>query len=257
MKTDGNRLASEIRKRRNELGLTIEEAARRAGVGTKTWCRYEAGGTIRKDKGKGVCKSLNWRGWPDSCDIVEEENDWKSYQEHEAWSSFLAENYGAGAASAFVVGSDMLLDYIEQDIEDLSRMPRGAHIGQLDTSFLVNELPMQFLVRYDYEFLYCLRSGLLRMRSRAGSGAPMTAHTVMEELIIYMCYNISTMADELGMELGPLDDIWTDGEWVFDLFADADILTFLYSDMCVDERCTYHFAHWNEPQFWMDKRKAE
>lgn len=36
-------LAKQIRLRRNELGLTIEEAASRAGVGTKTWCRYEAG----------------------------------------------------------------------------------------------------------------------------------------------------------------------------------------------------------------------
>ena len=36
-------LARQIRSRRNELGLTIEEASSRAGVGTKTWCRYEAG----------------------------------------------------------------------------------------------------------------------------------------------------------------------------------------------------------------------
>lgn len=34
-------LAKKIRSRRNELGFTIEEAAKRAGVGTKTWCRYE------------------------------------------------------------------------------------------------------------------------------------------------------------------------------------------------------------------------
>ena len=37
------KLAEMIKKRRNELHLTIEEAAQRAGVGTKTWCRYEAG----------------------------------------------------------------------------------------------------------------------------------------------------------------------------------------------------------------------
>ena len=46
-------LANSIKLRRNELGLTIEEAARKAGVGTKTWCRYEAGGAVRRDKGKG------------------------------------------------------------------------------------------------------------------------------------------------------------------------------------------------------------
>ena len=36
-------LARQIKSRRNELVLTIEEAASRAGVGTKTWSRYEAG----------------------------------------------------------------------------------------------------------------------------------------------------------------------------------------------------------------------
>ena len=44
--------------------LTIEEAASRAGVGTKTWCRYEAGESIRSDKCKGVCKALNWLSLP-------------------------------------------------------------------------------------------------------------------------------------------------------------------------------------------------
>ena len=39
-----NNLATQIKNRRNELGLTIEEAATRAGVGTKTWSRYESGG---------------------------------------------------------------------------------------------------------------------------------------------------------------------------------------------------------------------
>lgn len=37
-------LGRKIRSRRNELGLTIEDAASKAGVGTKTWSRYESGG---------------------------------------------------------------------------------------------------------------------------------------------------------------------------------------------------------------------
>ena len=53
------KLAEKIRARRNELHLTIEEAAKRAGLGTKTWCRYEAGESIREDKYRGVCKALN------------------------------------------------------------------------------------------------------------------------------------------------------------------------------------------------------
>ena len=50
-------LAKQIKSRRNELGLTIEEAASRAGVGTKTWCRYEAGEAIRSDKAN--CQTEN------------------------------------------------------------------------------------------------------------------------------------------------------------------------------------------------------
>ena len=59
-------LARQIRSRRSELGLTIEEASSRAGVGTKTWCRYEAGGSIRIDKCKGICRALNWIVFPES-----------------------------------------------------------------------------------------------------------------------------------------------------------------------------------------------
>ena len=62
-------LANKIKQRRTELGLTIEEAASRAGVGTKTWCRYEAGESIRQDKVKGICKVLNWPN------LIASEND--------------------------------------------------------------------------------------------------------------------------------------------------------------------------------------
>ena len=58
-------LAKIIKARRLELGLTIEEAAFKAGVGTKTWSRYESGESIRADKYKGVCKALEWKKLPD------------------------------------------------------------------------------------------------------------------------------------------------------------------------------------------------
>ena len=62
------KLADAIKGRRQELGLTIEEAASRAGVGIKTWCRYEAGESIRHDKAKGICKTLNWHVMPGEAD---------------------------------------------------------------------------------------------------------------------------------------------------------------------------------------------
>ena len=80
-------LARRIKLRRNELGLTIEEAASRAGVGTKTWSRYEAGESIRKDKCKGICKSLNWRWLQDGEE--DESISIQEYKNHKAWSRFL------------------------------------------------------------------------------------------------------------------------------------------------------------------------
>ena len=111
-------LARKIKQRRNELNLTIEEAALRAGVGTKTWCRYEAGESIRRDKCRGICKALNWRDFPNKKGDVEKKSLIEEYRDHEAWSQFLADNYGSGAAVAFAAGSDILLDYINQDQSD-------------------------------------------------------------------------------------------------------------------------------------------
>ena len=119
-------LAKSIKLRRNELELTIEEAASKAGVGTKTWRRYEAGEPIRKDKCRGICKALNWRSLP-----VKEEADTSSaldldkYRNHEAWSPYLMDTFGKFAAISFVIGSDILLDDVKADIEALSSMPRG------------------------------------------------------------------------------------------------------------------------------------
>ena len=141
-------LGRKIKHRRNELNLTIEEAASRAGVGTKTWSRYEAGESIRRDKCKGICKALNWREFPDGKSDAEKKSLIEEYRDHEAWSKFLADNYGPGAAMAFAIGSDILLDYINQDQSDLASMPSGSHIGQLNTSFISGELPPQFLMRY-------------------------------------------------------------------------------------------------------------
>lgn len=51
------------------------------------------------------------------------------YEKYEAWSKFLADNYGTAAAISFAVGSDILLDDIAQDTKELSSMPSGSHIG--------------------------------------------------------------------------------------------------------------------------------
>lgn len=137
-------LAKQIRLRRSELGLTIEEAASRAGVGTKTWCRYEAGESIRSDKCKGVCKALNWLSLPGQEAGTPTEFSLEEYKDHEAWSRFLEDEFGTRAALSFAIGSDLLLDHLQEDMDELAAMPAGSHIGQLEISFIDGFLPRQF-----------------------------------------------------------------------------------------------------------------
>lgn len=251
----GQELARKIKHRRNELNLTIEEAASRAGVGTKTWSRYEAGESIRRDKCRGICKALNWRDFPDVESDAEKKSLVEEYRDHEAWSQFLADNYGPGAAMAFAMGSDIMLDYINQDQSDLASMPAGSHIGQLSTSFISEELPPQFLMRYDYDFLYNMKCVLLQLRWRAKHGIPITAHSILEELIIYLCNEEAQALIEIGAGADDLiDDEHLDNseDWVFDMFDDMDIITFLYSNMYLTEDHPFHFKHWSDQQFYMD-----
>ena len=248
-------LARKIKLRRNELNLTIEEAASRAGVGTKTWSRYEAGESIRRDKCRGICKALNWHDFPDGERDIEKKPLVEEYQNHEAWSQYLANQYGLGAAMAFAAGSDILLDSIKQDLSDLASMPSGTHIGQLGTSFISEDLPPQFLMGYNYNFVYQMKCVLLQLRGRAKHRLPMTAHSILEELIIHLCnkeaqafIEVSTSADNLA-DSEDFDD-WED--WVFDMFGDMDIITFLYSDMYLTKDHPFHFEHWSDQQFYMD-----
>ena len=247
-------LAKKIKLRRNELNFTIEEAALRAGVGTKTWSRYEAGESIRRDKCKGICKALNWHKLPDQ-DMPEDESvSMQEYKDHEAWSRFLESQFGVGAAMSFAEGSNMLLDSIKEDMSELASMPIGTHIGQLNVSQLSEILPKQFLMHYDYEFLYQMACSLREMRRRAKNGLPMTAHCVMEELILYLCCEESSAWIELGCGIHRFDDSddAPSKEWLFDLFGDMDIISCLYSNVHLDANHSYHFSHWASQQFCTD-----
>lgn len=250
-------LAKQIKQRRNELGLTIEEAAARAGVGTKTWSRYEAGESIRRDKSKGICKALNWQYL--SGEEQGEHIGIDHYRKHEAWSKFLEDMFGPRAAMSFAVGSDILWDQITEDMEELASMPRGSQIGQLDMSWLKEDLPAQFLMCYDYDFLYRMKCILSNMRMRARAGASMAAHSVLQELILYLCVERAAAWVELSEEIESSDtkeEMRDSEDWVFDLFGDEDIITFLYSDFYLDEDDAYHYFHWDDLQFYMDPEET-
>lgn len=246
-------LAKQIKLRRNELGLTIEEAASKAGVGTKTWSRYEAGESIRRDKSRGICRALNWYSLP--AQETEGSITVDKYREHEAWSRFLEEMFGSRAAMSFAAGSDILWDHVREDMEELASMPKGSHIGQLSMSWLCEDLPDQFLMYYDYDFLYRLKCALYEMRVHAHAGVSMTAHSVLQELILYLCNEEAMALMELsgGMESSEEDgEIFDSGDWVFDLLGDMDLITFLYSNSYLPADHPYHYSHWDDLQFYMD-----
>ncbi len=63
-------------------------------------------------------------------------------------------------------------------------MPRGSHLGEVDISWLESDLPLQFLMRYDYDFTYILRTTVISFRTIAPMGNQIIAHSVMEELTL-------------------------------------------------------------------------
>jgi len=249
-------LGKAIKLRRNELNLTIEGAASKAGVGTKTWSRYEAGESIRKDKSKGICKALNWHSFPKENSDASNTFDLDDYKKSEAWPQYLADSFGEFAAVSFVIGSDILLDNLQQDMHELSSMPKGSHLGEISVSWLESDLPPQFLMRYDYDFLYILRTAVVHFRTIAPTGNRIIAHSVMDELALYLIMEESRfLMESIEPNMAP-DDMDSYGywdSWAFDIFGDIDIVTFLYSDEYLDNSHPYHFEHWLDAQFYCER----
>ena len=81
----------------------------------------------------------------------------------------------------------------------------------------------------------------------------MTAHSVMEELLFYLSNERAKMLMDLGIITDQLDDSCTFdayNDWIFDMFDDMDIITFLYSNEYLEKDDSYHFIHWNDQQFY-------
>lgn len=255
-------LARQIKQRRLELGLSIEEAASRAGVGAKTWGKYESGQAIRYDKAASVCKVLKWKQFPDdeaaNCSNENAEDDmFKIGASHESWSQYLNDQFGYKAAVSFAFGTDILLDYLDQDIEQLSACPRGTHIGEINGSWMADLLPAQYLTRYDYEFLFRLRANLIEYRMKAKHGLDLTAHTVAEELLVRLIRDASfdlvsnwngNNGYEKRNEAQPNED-WT--EWPEEICGD-DFTLFINVNSWTPKGDQYSFENWFKPQFYLD-----
>ncbi|MGN0741803.1 MAG: hypothetical protein ACI4L8_04075, partial [Candidatus Fimadaptatus sp.] len=147
-----------------------------------------------------------------------------------------------------------LLDSVEGDLRELSTMPNGTHVGQLPASMTKDMLPKQFLMKYDYDFLYNLKATIIKLRETARYDDNFLAHSVMQELAIYL---FSEEAENLmecmypSMKAYGIEGLDTWKDWVFDFFDDMDIMTCLYSDEYLNKNNIYHFDHWTEEQFYM------
>ena len=256
-----HKLGETIKNRRNELNLTIEEAALKSGIGTKTWSRYESGTSIRRDKVKGICKALKWKTIPETDDSGIIDNvDFSEYRKSEMWSPFLEENYGKYVALSFVIGSDILLDEINEDLAALSKMPRGSHIGEIPSSFISSIMPEQFLVRYDYEFMFALRQTLIYFRKIAPHTKNLIAHRVIDELILYLIEERSEfLMEEMESDFDSEEEDNTDWRgWSFDIFDDMDIISYLYSDLdSLPPSDSYHFDNWFKQQFYIPEKEEK
>ncbi len=256
-------LSGKIRKRRIGLELSVEEAAAKAGIGAKTWARYEAGESIRSDKVRGVCKALGWNSLPvetpEAMAVEEEDQAW--FEElkttHTAWSSYIADRYGQKAAASFAIGSDILKDHINEDLDELGTMPRGTHAGQLSCSWIVDDLPPQFRMRYDYDFYYSFLMAVLGLRRDAHYGKRIVVHTVLDELALHLMLECSTDLVESWEPEHPEEEDAYWNEWAGNICGDNDLSSALYSDILVTPGSEYHFDNWQKPQFNMDPQPDE
>ena len=251
-KSGSTELATAIRERRVTLNLSIEEAAQKAGVGVKSWSRYESGGAIRQDKARGVCRALGWSKLPgDETDPDAAAGDWlrEVDSSHRAWSDALRERYGEACATAFAVGTDVIGDQLADDLRALASQPRGTHLGELAASWFDGELPPQFVPRYDYEFVYGLKAAVDRLPDRFVYGN-LVAHTVLEEIALYLIFGYAeVLADMETTVLDDEDEDWR--EWLAGILGDLDVEFLLFtSDLMLTPDVTYHFDHWNEAQFY-------
>ena len=244
-------LGDAMRARREELGLTVEQAASRAHVGQKTWSRYESGESIRSDKIKGVCASL---GWKTLSDAFASQNDFEadgSYlksidDSHDSWSPFIERACGRKAAVTFCIGSDILLDELRMDLGELETMPRGTHLGMIGVSLTLPHLPAQFVMQYDYEFVYKLAARLSLLRDVLRHCDHFNVHMVADELLLHMIEEEAALLME-GWENQP-DDYLSDA-WVADICGDDDFSLYLKTPLLyLGNQHDYHFNHWFDHQ---------
>ncbi len=262
-------IAKNIRERRQGLNLSIEAASRIANISTKTWCRYEAGEPIRTDKANGVAKALMYPSFEAFLDFIDDipmeetvpESTPASFIRNQKnnyyWSKYLETTCGDLETALLTKGINILLSTIEPILLDLREMPIGTHIGQFP-NILSQWLPMQFITRYDYEFIYLLKYKTNYIMERLESGRAFYCRSVMDEIVVYASYLLAKSQLKFKHTDQKLFFVKTDEPATIEevLFEDDFISCYLYRDLLMnnsyylEEDHPYHFNNWNKRQFF-------
>ena len=116
-------------------------------------------------------------------------------------------------------------------------------------------MPQQFIMRYDYEFIWAMRQTLIKYRSIAPNTSSMIAHSVIDELVLYLVMEESMdLMENMKFIFDPdndEDEYFSRSKWAFDIFDDMDIVTYLYADLFpLAPDSPYHFSNWFKQQFF-------
>lgn len=227
MEADKNR-GELIRKRREELGLSVTDMSKKCGVAEKTWYRYESGEPIRADKVDRVLAALRWKMFPTSersmFDSVMsiDESSW-------AYSPWIAECEGEFWAKAVAWAFIVVLDSIRMAVSDLSTMPAGSHVGQVLFEN-VDFMPERYLTRYDHEFMCRMCDAVKTMALQMKKGEPewLAINQIICRMLQFELDFICDMIIEEGDEVP--DGTCACVEGLFDLlFEDADVMMYFGS----------------------------
>ncbi len=190
-------IGEDMRDRRRQLGLSVQQMAQLAGVTEQTWRNYEAGRTqVRGDKQEQVWDALGWHlpTWEERIALTGIYDDaptddlgvppWDKIPTMlaVAYSPLLASTLGERAARCFALGSFLYHQAVEENLRDLALLPRGAHLGLLDESHIADTLPALWLTRYDYEFVFQMRAVAMDLTRRLHDGAPAPAEPLVRSM---------------------------------------------------------------------------
>lgn len=243
-------LGQAIRARREQLGLTIDEAAARSGLGRETLRRYESGSAIREDKIPALCRLLAWQRLPDAVDQSDAGGplapNWDD-RDRAGFSESVEDALGEDCAHTLAVGFELVVDQIDHVIAELESMPLGSHVGMTTLGFEFDPPPV-FLTRCDHQTMVRLRNSAadLSRRLQEPLDLPLEGLPVAEQIVLRRSLEAGQLYVET-VEMTEPDDSEDWREWFGGLVGDADLGFMLYGggiEIALEPTSKFHIDNW-------------